>query len=129
MISAAELAGLRDVITTVLPDTATVRRPGTPTSDGAGGYTTPMADVAGLVAVPCAVAPLGRGDEQTFGSQVVAVASWIVTLVGATAVRTNDQIVVTVTDQASTRTFEVVGVAGPRSLELSRRVACREART
>jgi hypothetical protein len=129
VISSAELAGLRAVATATLPDTATVRRPGAQVSDGAGGYTTSYADVPGLIGVPCSVSPLGAGDEQTFGSQIIAVANWVVRIPAASAVRTTDQIVVTVADQASTRTFEVLAVAGPRSFEISRRVACREARS
>ena len=126
MLGSGELAQLRADVAYTLPDRCTVQRPGTPVSDGAGGWTTPYADVAGLVGIACAVAPFGRGAEQVFGGRVVEASDWVITLPAATDVRQADRVVATVTDQADTRTFEVVGIAGPRSLELSRRVACRE---
>lgn len=124
-MDATTLAGLRSVAAGFLPDVCTVQRPGTAVSDGAGGWTTPYTDV--LVAAPCRISPAGGGDEALFAGRVVGQTDWIVTLAATTDIRLSDRLVVTVTDQSSTRTFEVVGVAGPRSYEVARRVACREA--
>src|SRR4051812_45236474 len=111
----------RSRVAAFLTDRCTVQRPGTAVSDDAGGWPAPWVDVPGLVGVPCAIAPLGLGDERVFGDRVVADADAVVTLVGGSDARAADRVVATVTDPVTaavaTRTYAVVGSGAPRTVE------------
>jgi hypothetical protein len=133
VISPAEMAGLRATVAGVLPSTCTVSRPtGTSISDGAGGWEPEWGDVPGLVGVACAVAPVGRGAESTFGGRIVDQADAVVTFAGGADVRTSDRVTATITDPVtglvSAPVYEVIATSGARSIEPNRRVAVRQAR-
>lgn len=116
MISAAELTRMRAVAQRSMPGTAVIQS-GTLTSDGGGGYTDSFA-AAGTV--PCRVAPMISMNESEIGERISADADWMITLPAGTSVSSDDRLV---TDGG---TFTVVGVRGPRSYEVTRRVEARQ---
>ncbi len=116
MLSATEIAAMREAAEAALPDTAQIRRR-TLTPDGAGGHTESWSTVT---TVACRVAPLGRSpDERVIAERLTATSAWTITLPALTDVQPADQIVV------GTRVFGVAG-ALVRSEEITRRVVCVE---
>lgn len=116
-ISASELACLRDGITNTWPETVTISR-ATRTSDNAGGYTTTWATVATVAGM--LVADNTQPQEPVVGDRQNAVQRWMVRLPALTDVNARDRIVI------GARTFEVDGVLGGGSYELTRTARCTE---
>ncbi len=116
MLTADELAAMREEVEASLPDTAQVQRR-TLTPDGAGGFGESWQTVA---TVACRVAPSGRSpDEQVIAERLTTTSVWTLTLPADTDVRPTDRIVV------GARTFEVVASLA-RSDEIARRVVVTE---
>jgi len=99
MFTLDDLAGMREVQASALPDTAVITRP-TRTSDSAGGYTTVLATVA---TVNCRIAK-NRPREILAGNRELTYADWTVTLPYGTAVLAGDTITV------SGQSYQVVSV-------------------
>ena len=116
MLNARELASIRAEAERLLPDTCEIQR-ATRTTGGDGETVETWSTIA---TAACRVSP-GRGPiEQEIGARLTSVNFWIVALPVPTDVRADDRVLV------GSRTFEVVGVMGPRTNEISRRVACVE---
>lgn len=114
MLSAADLAGMRDTLDESLPDTAIIQRK-TRAGDGQGGGTETWAAVG---TVPCRVSPVEtRGDDESIaGDRTLQTVDYVITVPQGTDVRAVDRLV------SGGVTYEVVKVKGPRSWELARRV-------
>lgn len=115
----AELTQARADLAATLPDTCVILRPTAGTSDGAGGYIGGTVSAAGTVA--CRIAPSGlpgsgMATEPSVAGQQGQVTLWTISLPALTDVRSTDRI------QSGSVTYEITGVAGPRSNELARRV-------
>lgn len=118
MISTADLAAMRSTLDGSLPDTCQVVRR-TSASDGALGTNDTWANQGAAVA--CRVAPaskLGVETEAELVDVLRAETRWTITLPALTDVTERDRIT------SGGRTFEVVSVLGPRSLEIGRRALC-----
>lgn len=123
MISAAETADIRLDAADYLPDSCLIERPGTPTSDNAGGWTSTYAPLAS--AVPCRLAPGGlRSGETVVADRIDATNDWTVTLPALQDVTAKDRITVTVEETGAMAVLEVDQADGPRSYEWLRRVGC-----
>lgn len=87
-------------------------------SDNAGGYT--YTEVV-LADVPCRRTPNLAGDVETpFGGQLKSGLQWVFAFPYGTNITTDDEIVM------GDERFSVMGVMGPRSYELTRRVLAME---
>lgn len=113
MLTSSEIARMRATAQRAMPGSAIIQG-GTLTSDGGGGWTEGFT-AAGTVA--CRVAPIA-GSEREVGDRIVADSQYIITLPAATAVETDDRIVV------SGVTYNVTAVRD-RSWEVTRRVEVR----
>lgn len=111
MLTADELAGMRETLNDSLPGTAIVQT-ATWVSDGGGGGTTSWV-AAGTY--DCRVTPTG-GFEQDQGDRVQPETEFIFTLPANTAINEDAQIVY------SGGTYDVIAMPQPRSFEVSRRV-------
>jgi head-tail adaptor len=121
ILSDFDVAGMRRVLETSLPDVAVIHT-NTFTSDSGGGGTSAWT-VAGTF--PCRVSPSGivsgaYGREIEIGSRLASDADWIITLPAETPIDTDNRIAV------GSRTFNVVALHAPHSYELSRRVKGNE---
>jgi hypothetical protein len=123
MLSAADLAGMRETVIAALPDTCTIRDD-TLASDGAGGHT--VGSTADRV-VACRVAPrlaTGTGQlkdaETDSAGRLVVQAPWLITLPFETVIHATSH----VADQYG-REFEVFSVLARRSEELGTTILCR----
>lgn len=119
LLSAGDLASMRTVLDTSLPDTAVIWSR-TLASDGQGGRTQTYA-AAGTVA--CRLSPISAmsaGSEDVRGDRQAAVADRVLTMPASTTIAATDRVVV------ASQTFEVTAIHAPRSWELSRRVDCVE---
>lgn len=123
---------MRADVTAHLSDLCTVQRPGAEVSDGAGGWSSTFAPVAGLTNVACRLSPRSQESrargEQLVAGRITAQGDWLITFPALSDVRNGDQVIVTVIGQPA-RTFEVLGTDGPRSLETARLVAAAEVST
>lgn len=109
---------LRALVAATSPDVFTIVR--TPlVADGMGGSTpgTPTTTTGN-----CRVAPLGQNtpQEREYAERFTGETLWTITLPAGTDVTNQDQITV------GALTYEVIGVLGPRSYEVRRRVICRK---
>lgn len=102
-----------------LPHTCTVQEPGTPVSDGEGGWATPWADLASL---PCRLSPLGTATERMIAGQVAPKARFLVTFEAATVIPLNARLAVTIEEE--TLYLDPHGSNGPRSWEAQRKYEC-----
>lgn len=123
MLTASDLAGMRDTVVESLPDLCTVIARDF-VSDGAGGHTY---EVRSRTDYACRVSPrLATGTAQLkdaeieIAGRITDQAPWLVTLPYETPVSALDQIA----DQHG-RTFEVFAGLSPRSNELSTLVLVR----
>ena len=113
MLTATELAALRNTLNLSLPDSGTISRK-TWVSDGEGGGTVSLS-AAGTVA--CRVSPISQsGIEAMLNGRLTTSTQHVITFSAETSVTTNDQIA------SGGETYEVVAVVAPRSWEISRRV-------
>lgn len=113
-LSAGELASIRRTADQFLPDVCVINQAGAGSLDADGNWT-PGAPTQTTVA--CRISPgQYQFNEQVTGGELHGLQPWIITLPAGTAVSEKDQIT------SGGRTFDVTGVAGPRSLEISRRV-------
>lgn len=113
MLTATELAALRDTLNLSLPDSGTISRK-TWASDGEGGgsITYPAAGTAA-----CRVSPISQsGMEALLSGKLTTTTQHVITFAAGTDVRTTDQIA------SDGETYEVVAVVAPRTWEISRRV-------
>lgn len=124
MLSAQDLAGMRETLLESLPDTCTLKRQGSATSDGAGGqtYGAPTSTV-----YPCRITPrlaTGTGqlkDAETIeGDRLIAQAPWMITISALVELDAQDQIIA-----GDGRQFEVFAVLASRTWELCTRILCR----
>ena len=111
MLTADELAGMRETLNDSLPGTAIVQT-ATWVSDGGGGGTTSWVRAG---TYDCRVTPAG-GFEQDQGDRVQPETEFIFTLAAETSITEDAQIVY------SGGTYDVIAMPYPRSYEVSRRV-------
>lgn len=119
-LSAADLAGMRDTLTSSLPDSCTLILD-TPTPDGAGGSTTAPVDIA---TVACRVSPLrltrsSKEAEIVQAGRVTEESLWTITLEHGTSIDPRYRI------SNAGREFEVVETLAPRTWELDVRVSAK----
>lgn len=114
MLTAEELAGMRETLNDSLPGTAIVQT-STWVSDGGGGGTT------GWIAsgtYDCRVTPAG-GFEKDQGGRLQPETEFMFTLPAETPINEDAQIVY------SGGTYDVIATPHPRSFEVSRRVQAK----
>lgn len=114
MLSAGDLASMRNTASKALPGTAVVMR-GTTTSDGGGDYSSARV-AAGTF--DCRLAPIAA-TEGEIADRVAQDATWIVTLPALTDVALDDVL------QIEGKAFGVVDIRA-RSFETTRRVEVRK---
>lgn len=110
MLTAAEIAAMRETAESALPDSAVIYSRSWASDGGGGGTTTWTA--AGTV--DCRLAPV-RGDEAVEGERVTANADSIITVPQTTAVTTDSRIV------TGGGTFNVEAIRS-RSWEITKRL-------
>jgi hypothetical protein len=104
-----------------LTDTCRIARADATASDDAGGASDTNASDA---SVACAVVPHDAlPSEDVAGDRLTGEMRWDVLMPAGTDVAIGDQVVVTTQGD---RTLEVIGVAGPRTIEVLRKVRCTE---
>lgn len=118
MLSAADLAGIRETLDTSLPDTCTLLGLSGSTSDGHGGTTrTPTS-----TAVACRVSPLataGRDFEANAADRTTSSVPWVGTFPAGTVIGPSDRF------QHNGATYEVIAPSSGRSVEIDVRVIAR----
>lgn len=117
MLSAADLAGMREVLTESLPDTCTLIG-WTNAPDGAGGTTRTPANTT----VACRVSPLataGRDFEAVASDRITSSVPWVGTFPAGTVILPSGRFV------HNGHTFEVIAPSSGRSLEIDVRVIAR----
>lgn len=97
MLSAEDLAGMREQQEEAQPDTAVISRP-VRTSDSAGGFTTSLTTVA---TVDCRLVRT-RAQEVLAGNREVTYTDWTITLPYGTDVRPDDVITI------NAQTYQVI---------------------
>lgn len=115
MITAAELAEMRDDLEDSLPDLAVVKTQNWVSDGGGGGSTTFTASGT----IPCRIAPV-QNMEGTTGGRISPDSEYVVTLPFDAAVTTESMLTI------NTRNFSVTGMREPRSWEISRRIEAKE---
>ena len=115
MLTAAELAGMRETVAGVRMETASVLR-NTPASDGAGGETEAWAQVG---AFPCELVRLGQGNEAVEADKIASLTHWELRFAVGTDVRVRDRISV------SGRTYEVNDLDTGKTFALGVSAKCR----
>ena len=122
MLSADQLAGMRNTVDAALPDVCTIVRL-TEGAEDARGFSLPDAWVVRSEDVPCRLSP--EKDPLVLDEDGVTVSrqSWMMTLPHGQAIEPSD--VVRVGDEW----FEVAGAAGDHSWKLSTRVRMVKRRT
>lgn len=119
MLTEAELARMRTTLNDSLPGTCVIWRATAGTADGAGGYSGGSVTASGTVI--CRVQPITPHPAQTMeAGQLIVTNAWVVTVPALSDVTSRDRIA------SGGQTFEVLGVLGTRTYELSRRAICRE---
>lgn len=123
MLSAADLAGMRETVTAALPDTCLVVDT-VSTSDGAGGETTTAGDPTSY---PCRIAPrlaTGTGQlkdaEMDVAGRIITQAPWLITMPEGAEVSATSVVI-----DEDNRVFEVFAVLARRSDELDTMILCR----
>ncbi len=109
MLSATEIADIREAIEASLPETVEVQR-ASRVADGAGGQTVTWSPAG---TYPGRLAPAGGEDEREFAGRVAGRSLWRITLPALADARLADRVAV------GGRTFEVLGVRA-RSFEVCR---------
>lgn len=121
-LSATQLAELRRREEARMVDTADIITR-VRVSDGAGGYTYTETTTEDI---PCwREANLAGNTETPFGGQLTSGLQWLFVFPYGTTVSTDDEIVYV----PSGERFSVMGVLGPRTLELARRIIAVEKAT
>ncbi|MDP9350798.1 MAG: hypothetical protein M3P51_04565 [Chloroflexota bacterium] len=124
MLTKQELAEMRADVRETLTDSCTVKRTGTPVSDGMGGQT---ATEQTLGPHRCRVTPpTTRGEEavrfqgkdRVTGDQAIARSLWTVRLEALTDIRENDRI------EVNGLSLEVLSVSGGHTDEIARLAQC-----
>lgn len=114
MLTAAELAVLREVQEEAMPDTCTIQRRSLQ-SDGMGGYTESWSDLA--TGVRCRIASARyRPEERAIAEQVRGKTLWMLTLPAGQDITARDRVIV------SGVAYEVVGLLTGGAWETARRV-------
>ncbi len=113
-INAAALAEARRVANLELTGSATIQRKTAGARDAQGRRTATWADVATIAVrrAPAGYAPA----ERLIAGRLSSAAAWVFTFPALTDVRADDRIVM------DGITYEVAGIAGPRTDEITRRV-------
>lgn len=119
MITAADLAAMRDTCEDTFDSTAVIKG-GTVTGDSGGGGTTAWV-ARGTVDCHLSPLPLG-GSENEYADRIVAQERWTITFPAETDVTTDDRIVI------GSTSYEVLTVRAPRTWELTRRVEVTDVR-
>lgn len=111
MLTAGEIAAMREEIELTLPDTAIIYT-ATSAADGQGGHTETWA-AAGTV--DCRLSPRTQqqGSEPGYGERQAAVADWVITLPASTTLTESQRV------EVGGTAFEVTRVKAPRSWQLS----------
>lgn len=125
MLTADELASMREDFDASLPDLADVLRK-TEVDDGQGGTTESWTEAS--ESVPCRVSPIPalRAIESERADRIISTTGWYITLPFGTVVYAEDRIRVTSTETEEVRTFEVNGLMDPRSFQIGTRVLASE---
>lgn len=120
VLTAVELADLRQAVTDWNPDRVTISRKGSDSTDDYGGYgnTGGYSTVASNVAVTLESSPK-NDQERTIYSLIGDTHAFFVTFPALQDVQIDDKIVVT---SQSNLTLRVTAVISPESYELERRV-------
>jgi hypothetical protein len=117
-ISTSDIAGIQACVTSLLPDTATIRRSTGQASDGQGGVSGTLTVIA---TSPVLVSDRRETADEMVGTErVESVVGWILTFPAGTDVTAKDDVTV------GTRTFQVLGILSG-SYETDRRAVCAEA--
>jgi hypothetical protein len=118
LLTAGELTAMQTEAERLLTDSCTVRRPGSPVSDGAGGWTEGAATDYGPY--DCSRRMPQQGAEMLVAGQLNLTKPWIILLPAGTDVRGDDQIVI------GSAAYEVAGVLEGGTREILRRALVRE---
>lgn len=119
MLTDQELAGMRATELASLPDLCDVMR-STRQADGKGGQTTVWAAVTEDLLCRLSPNAQGAGNESVIGAKLTAESDWVLTLAWDQLPTVKDRI------RMGSRTFEIKGVAGPRSYQICLRVGLTE---
>lgn len=114
-LTASEIAGMRSVATSALPDTATIERVTTTNVGGEESETWTT-----LPTVACRIAPVGGGETGETGGRIAVETTSIVTLPAATDIEESDRIVI------ASRVYQITRVDKRGEWEISRRVQVKE---
>lgn len=117
IVGADELADLQAAAAETLDQTAIIQR-ATRTADDMGGQTESWSN-AGTASVRVGAA-LFLPSEGALADRIAGRETWYLSFAGTADVRSVDRVAV------GSRTFEIVGVYGPRSYEILRRVVAVE---
>lgn len=115
MLTASDLAEMRTLQESALPEVGTVQRY-TQSSDGAGGYTQSWAAIG---TINCRIGPLSGPSERALADASAVERGLIVTAPSGTTVEWKDRVII------GTRTFEVVSPV-VRSYETALRLISTE---
>jgi len=121
LLTAGELTELQNEANRLLEESCIIRVPGSPVSDGAGGWTAGTATDSAATA--CSMRMPRQGNEQDVARQLSLVKPWIIMLPAGTSVNGNYQIVI------GANTYEVAGVLEGGTREILRRVLVVEMST
>lgn len=117
MLTAADLAGMRLVLDTSLPDSCDILS-SVLVEDGSGGYD----DTPVSVTVPCRVSPLataGRDFESYDAGRIVSSVPWVITVPFGNVIGPTARIV------HLGNSYEVIAVGSARTYEIDVRVIAR----
>jgi len=117
IVSSGTLARLRKNAEATFDKTATIATP-TMTKGGTGGR---KAGAPTTTTASCLLAPIGRTpEERSIAARLVSESLWTISFAALTAIDAATSITI------DNVTYEVVGILGPESYEVTRRVVCRK---
>lgn len=115
MLTAADLASMRETLEDSLPDMAVINTPARVSDGGGGGTTTFTASGT----VPCRIMPVS-GNERIEGARLNADTEYLVTTTYDAAIEADSVL------EIDSRTFSVTSVGEPRSWAISLKVEAKE---